>query len=300
VIAGSLFLMSFYLVEQIRMENTPSALRWVGAGICAGLAIFTSMLPSLMIGVIFTYAFIITRYHAQQRTRSMVMLFLGGLIGLAPLAAHNWFYFGAPWTQANVAGGYRDTFFSPSWSLFLSHLTTYLGFGEISVWLYAPIAGLGSVYLFILLFEAGQASQAAHITPALMAMAVALVLHFGYVLNIETIGHCQYGPRYLLPAFPFMCAPLAFLKTSPFDKGLVRVVTLVSIVIGLMGAMGGTMNCDLRAWLPVKFAELYLDPWQEPLRGFHLTMAAGLVATLILIYLFTDRKNTKKETSARS
>jgi hypothetical protein len=70
-----------------------------------------------------------------------------------------------------------------------------------------------------------------------------------YILNIQTGGDCQFGPRYLLPAMPFSCLGIAgysYLSTNA-ERRLASVIVLllgvVSLVINLVGAVQGAMGC---------------------------------------------------------
>ena len=76
-----------------------------------------------------------------------------------------------------------------------------------------------------------------------------LVVLTVYVLNIQTGGDCQFGPRYLLPAMPFACLGIAgysYLSTNA-ERRLASVIILllgvVSFVINLLGAVQGAMCC---------------------------------------------------------
>ena len=84
----------------------------------------------------------------------------------------------------------------------------------------------------------------------LVAVTMLAVL-FGYVLNIDTTGDCQFGPRYLLPAMPFAALGLVgFTYNSASAVQCVIVasaaaVGLFSFVVNLSGAAYGAMFCNL-------------------------------------------------------
>jgi len=76
-----------------------------------------------------------------------------------------------------------------------------------------------------------------------------LVVVTVYILNIQTGGDCQFGPRYLLPAMPFACLGIAgysYLSTNA-ERRLASVIVLllgvISFVINLVGAVQGAMCC---------------------------------------------------------
>lgn len=248
VIAGSLALGAFVAFEGARRLHHRSL--WWWCGLSAGLSVFTSMLPSLVVLTI-----LITAGVFALRSRGWILLGAGFAVGILPLAIHNWYYFGSPLTQANAAGNYADTFFRPSLEIFLPHLRRYFGTGELSIWTHAPLAGLGLLSLAWMITDRRFRVSAG-------VMLGATLLHAGYVLNIETFGHCQFGPRYFLPLMPMLTLPIAYLleqarSDSRIERKMGRWlavfvvgVGLVSIAISTTGARIGTMNCDLSHWLP--------------------------------------------------
>jgi len=255
VIAGSLAFLAFTALEAARLERIPprwAYVPWGGIGLCTGLALFTSMLPALIILVILLAAGILARSRSL-RCAMVLVAFLA--IGLLPLALYNWHYFGAPWIQANIAGGYADTFFHPSFALFSDHLWRYLGLGTVSLLAFSPLGFIGLVTL-----------PSLRAVPALRfplrVAGAAVLLHLVYLFSIETIGDCQFGPRYLIPLLPFFfLAPgllwtLALREQAGGRRGLAPHAPIaillgcawfVSVGVGLLGARVGTMNCNLGA-----------------------------------------------------
>jgi hypothetical protein len=181
---------------------------------------------------------------ARSRMRTLAVL-AGLLAGLLPLLAYNAHYFGSPFLQANAAGGFTDTFFRPDAGSFLHHLNVYFGTGDLSLWKYMPIVLLGG---------AGIGFLDRRLRAERRMLWGAIALHLAYVLNIETIGGCQYGPRYLIPI-----VPLAMLGLAPllaWGKAGRRVwpavaagaLAIASTAVNLVGALKGTMFCDTRAF----------------------------------------------------
>jgi len=258
VIAGSLAFVGFIALEAARLERVP--LRWAYVpwgviGLCAGLALFTSMLPALIILVILSAAGLLA---LSRSLRCATVLIASFAIGLLPLALYNEHYFGAPWIQANIAGGYTDTFFHPSFALFIDHLWRYLGLGTVSLLAFSPLGFIG-----LLTLPSLRAAPALRFP--LRVAGAAILLHLIYLFSIKTIGDCQFGPRYLIPLLPFFfLAPgllwtLALREQSRPVGGrrgfashapiavLLGCAWFVSVGIGLLGARVGTMNCNLGA-----------------------------------------------------
>lgn len=234
-IATAFVVMAFYAAFRIKRnvsKGRETVLLAAATGLFLGLTVTTSMLVFWPAIVVFVYFLSLARW-------SLVPYFLlGGVVGLAPLFFYDAVNFGNPFLLPNVAGNYRDTFFHLSWEnftrkvLFYSRMTTQ----------YAPVLWLGLVGL-MLLPRAFRREQ-------LAAMAAIVVL-CAYIFNIDTEGTCQYGPRYLLPVMAFGCLGLvgfSHLQSATaraLASVLILLMGLLSFIINLIGAMHGTMYCDL-------------------------------------------------------
>src|SRR3989442_10155447 len=145
IIAASYLLIAFCLIEKaIVVQQGRRLAAPLIAGALLGLTLFTSMLPAGIVLVLLARA-------ALARSRGLLPGVLPGLLlGLLPLFAYNLHYFGNPFMQANIAGGFTDTYFHPALENFLRHLNVYFGEGELSVLKYMPIVLLGVAGTFLL------------------------------------------------------------------------------------------------------------------------------------------------------
>jgi len=180
--ATALLVIGLWLLERARDGGNA----WL-PGVTLGLVVFFSLLPSLVVATLVAYGL-----YALPRRKALCTL-AGFAIGLLPTLAYNWHYFGDPFLTPNRAGGFTDTFLRPSWHRTWSRFNAYFGHGWLSSWKYEPTVPLGLVGL---LWLPGRASK----TKAFLALAA--ILHLAYILNIGTVGHSQYGPRYLIPLLP--------------------------------------------------------------------------------------------------
>ncbi len=203
------------------------------AGLLLGATLTTSMLPFFM-------ALVVAACFRSKRQRRLVPAFVAGVAaGLAPLFLYNAVSFGNPFLVPNVAGQFADTFFYLDWRNFTSKVRFY----TTHVSLYVPVfwCGLGGLVLL--------PRQLRRERCVLGTLVLVLI---GYVSNIETIGGCQYGPRYLLPAMPY--AALGLIGWTHLQHRSARrtaaiiiiVVATYSTAVNVLGALYGVMYCDLR------------------------------------------------------
>ena len=203
-------------------------------GLLLGWTITTSMLPAPMVAVVGVGAL-------ASNPRRAAWMVLGALVGIAPLLVYNWVSFGHPLLVPNVAGQFADTFFFFDWS----NLSRKLAFYARMTTLYVPILWCGLI---------GLACFPARWRRPQLLVAAPIVALLAYVCNIETLGGCQYGPRYLLPAVPFLALGLIGFSyiAQPTRRRTVAVlivaVAALSAIINAVGALYGVMYCDLRQY----------------------------------------------------
>jgi hypothetical protein len=265
VLAASLLVGGLYAIEANRFHFQGRNLRLAFvAGILLGLVIFTSMLPALIVAVVGVYVL------ATLPFRTALWCGAGSLAGLLPLFAYNGYYLGSPFLPANLAGNYSDTFWSPGWRLAANHLNAYFGASGISLWKYAPAEVLAFAGLFLL--------------PRRLRylLVAAVAVHILYLINIPTLGGCEYGPRYLLPLLPLLAPGLAALfDFRPPARPWIGVLVVYGFFVSAVGALAGTMYCTparFALW-PEMAAMREMTPDDFPLRA--LALMLPVVALLL-------------------
>ncbi len=266
-LASAYLAIAFYLVLLIARRRVsshaekPAAL---GAGLLLGLTLTTSVLPVLMVIVVFIYLVSLPGW------KTIIFAALGIIVGMAPMLIYNAAAFGNPFLLPNLAGGYRDTFLIPNPNQWLSHA----GFYVSAIALYVPAFLLGLAGLIF--FPREQRREQIVLVIILAVLAV-------HVLNIETDGGCQYGPRYLLPAMPFACLGLigfAYLRATTARRlgiAFVSVVTVASFVVSVLGAVYGAMYCETGRYALWPYVNaLSRGDWRA------MPLARGLVLPLII------------------
>lgn len=214
------------------------------AGLFAGLTVFASMLPALIVMVFGLYIL------SSLNKKHILFSGLGFILGLLPLALYNSYYFGSPFTQANVAGNYADTFFNYNYEQFIHHLNAYVGWGGLSILKYAPIIAIGFFGTFFLPKE---------LLRIKIFIFGSCIMHMAYLTNIETLGTCQYGPRYLIPIIPLCAIGLAplfqkFEKQYSLEWGMIfGGLAFLSFLASAVGAWGGAMQCNLNDFMMLHY-----------------------------------------------
>lgn len=232
-IASGFVLLAFHFAFRLaRGAKARTALKASLAGLFLGLTVTTSML------VFWPAIAVLLYFLSLKRWRLLPYFLLGGFAGLAPLLVYDWVSFGSPFLLPNVAGNYSDTFFHLSLNNFSAKAAFYLKWTT----LYAPVLFVGLAGLWLLPRVLRREKLAA---------AGAILILCAYIFNIDTVGDCQYGPRYLLPLMGFGCLGLtgfSYLESKPVRLLWIILIALsgaASFTVNAVGAIHGAMYCDL-------------------------------------------------------
>ncbi len=222
------------------------------AGALLGSAATSSMLPLPMVAVMAVLLSIPLAGELPGRAsylRRAASIGLGILIGALPLLLCNWLSLGAPWRMPLTSGGLwpeSSPRFDPVRAVGLLAM-----YGKLLLW-YAPIALAGWVGLAWGALRPGAARRE---NATLLAIVVA---QLAFVISLGTDGSCQYGPRLLLPTMPFACLGLTTFAGRSWSRaaaGALVVVGAASAVINLVGALYGTMFCDVTHYAFLHYAD---------------------------------------------
>jgi hypothetical protein len=270
-LASDYLVIACYFLFRLSRERLPlggEIARAGCAGFLLGLTVTTSMLPALMAVVTVVWFISFRRW-----TLSLVLL-LGSVVGLMPLFIYDAVSFGKPFLLPNWAGHFSDTYFHISWHNLIDKVRFYARFTTQ----YAPTFWLGLIGLFCL--------PRKYRREAILFFSLIAVLA-AYILNIDTVGTCMYGPRYLLPAMPFASVGvigLSYLRIRWLywaASAAVVAVGLFSAFVNVVGAMQGAMYCDLS-----RFA---LWPYLSAIttgRGRSFPLLPCLIGPMLLLCLF--------------
>lgn len=246
---GTFFIFtSFYFLVLDRYSNPSDKIIYsVLSGAAAGLAVFSSILPLFILFAEVAYLLSFKRWkHAAFFIVALVVFLL-------PLLFYNYFAFGNPLLPANIAGNFDDTYPVFSFENIINKIRFYFFSPTTAIYAFSPIVILSFSGIFFF--------PRRHIREKLF-----LFFQFGflssYLAIMTTVGHCQYGPRYLMPALPFLSLGLCgyWMRSNPkpscaaqtprfnYFTGIIIAAGVISVVISTVGALQGTMYCSLDIW----------------------------------------------------
>lgn len=267
--------LSFLLIRDPNGSNT----RLAAAGAIAGLAVLTEYPTALVVLVVL----IATLFIHRAKTIAFVA---GGLPAGVAMIAYNIKLFGGPlvfpyqwsaWTQVRSDASSLDqvAIQSPRIDTVIEGL-----FGERGLFVATPIALVAIVGIY-LMWKARRRLEALVISAAMVTM----------LLLLSTRGNPYVGgpgPRYLIPALPFLALPVAYMwqrfkRVTTFAAG-VSILTMVAAT-WTEPQIGPTLEAGLGYWLrraagglvPDTIFTLWLGGW-----GW---LVVGLVFGLSLWYL---------------
>lgn len=230
-------LISFSCLWRVRGMERPSPGRVMLAGACAGIAAITNYIAAGAGAMIALYALLGT-FSVDGRARWNWRAFWWFSLGVLPLfiviCAYDWVNFGSPFKLANDfqnplfkdTGAFLGMFNIPQHSEDFQRLGYIAGLLTIS-----PYRGLFFLAPVLLMSIGGLIvwmHEKTHVAEARLCFGIFL---FFFLVNVTFNGYhggFAAGPRYLVPALPFLGLPLvvAFLRWRWITAGL----ALISVV----------------------------------------------------------------------
>ena len=211
------------------------------AGFLAGMAVLTEYESGIILTVLAVYLLV--------RQRNRIGWFALGVSGpLAVLAWYQWRAFGAPWhTPSAYYAGVLNGTTRGGYSIPTLHDLVAVLFGTRGLIIGAPIAFIGLIGAGWLV-ASGSGAARRHAIVALAVVVPYLVLCAGWS-GLPLLE--EPGPRYLIPALPFLAVPLA----ATWDR-LWRPMVLAALIGAAISVPDATTYILLRPKQPA-FPELF-------------------------------------------
>ena len=239
LLSSSFLYIAYFLTLAQGGKNPKSRARFFTGGILAGYA-FTTSAPA----VLFLVPFVIAIVWAKG-WKPLLLFIVGYVLGVLPLLIYNAACFGNPFLMANRVAQDATTQPGLSPSRIFEKFTWYFLSPRTALWSFSPV-----LYFAF----AGLALRAFKREKDTLVLLGGTVIYLLFVFSIPTHGGASFGPRYLLPVFPFLAVgliPVLKWIHAPGDHsgaGLRRIVRILlgiafcaGILISFSGAVRGTM-----------------------------------------------------------
>jgi hypothetical protein len=254
----------------ITIEATPTTARRAAlGGFLAGMAVLTEYESGIILIVLAVYLL------ARQRDR-IGWFALGVGAPLAALAGYQWRAFGAPWhTPSTYYAGVLNGTTRGGYSIPGIHDIVAVLFGNRGLLIGAPIAFVGLVGAAWLV-ASGDGAARRHAIVAIAVIVPYLILCAGWS-GLPLLE--EPGPRYLIPALPFLAVPLA----ATWDR-LWRPTLLAALIGAAISIPDATTYILLRPKQPA-FPELFRRVREAEFLPTLWSMAFGRLG--IVVYAVT-------------
>lgn len=227
--AAALAFLSFSLL----FGHDAGRLRVAAAGAAAGLAVSADLplaVPAVLLGL----------YAAARspRLQRLVSFGAGGLVGLLPLLAFDWWAFGSPfhlpYSGVALNPGASGVEQTPGGHGFFTvqvpdlRVAVELLLSQRGMLVLTPVVAAGAAGI-VLLWRRGLRAEAALIAALCVVEVVWISGHNG---KDNALGGWVPGPRFLIPLLPFLCFALApALRRAPATVGALAFVSAGSMVV---------------------------------------------------------------------
>lgn len=289
IFASFFLFFAFYLLWKFFFLEQKKQYFLVLAGISTGFAISTSLTAVFIAMALCLYALSYRQY------RSIVVFGFFVIIGLLPLFAFNYIAFGNPITPPNIAGGFVDTYPVFTIDNVLDKLRFYF-YSPMALFCYSPVLVFSFIGIIFLPYTALVHGQEKSIAREKLFFIVQFLFLLAYLCVMTTVGHSQFGTRYLIPSLPFLFVSLVLFWLSykstiahwiqRISRPLILLMGIVSVGFCTMGALHSVMYHFLNEWAVLHY---YNKSITEGFPEYPLAWDLSLVLLIIIGLLLVSR-----------
>lgn len=267
VLAASYLIVAFWLSYRARHADSHNTTTTFFSALLLGLTVTTSMLalwPGLVVGIYLI---------ASRPIRVGAIATIGVFVGLLPLFYYDLVSFGNILLLANIAANASDTFLKPTPSFYVYKFWLFVKW----LLLYCPIV-LAAIVGVVRLPRALRAEK--------LTITAAILLLFVYLLNIDTMGGWQYGPRYLIPIVPFSMLGMIGIYANATKRlqGALVVIGMYSVLVSLLGVIGGAMYDNMPHFAALTYLQQVADGTLTSFPLLPVLIAPALIAGSLLLH----------------
>jgi len=255
-VSSMFVLLAAYLALKIT-RNHGSDFRtplFLACGLAAGCALLVDYVAALLIPVVAIFLLLKTKKFSK-----VIYFLAGGLAGALTVLAYNLSAFGKIFTTSqNLYDGkpFLSDFSMPILQgLFTNFLSPYRG-----LFLYCPLTILAPIGFYLMFKKSAQRSQ------VVLILAVMLSIVIPYSMWQDVTAGVSFGPRFLIPAIPFLILPIgSVIERSLVAKRFAYVLYSIGAVVNGSAALVSVIHPNFPT----------IPPWTTQIFGYMLSSVAS-------------------------
>jgi Dolichyl-phosphate-mannose-protein mannosyltransferase len=240
-------LAAFLLLRMVR-ANKINLRGSIFCGLALATAVTIDYVNAILIPIFLFYLlFSVRKESLQVVVKDLLGFFLAAFVSAGVIGAYDYLSFGNLFLTSEslyLGGGLFSSFSEPlDWGLLLNLFTPYRG-----LFIYSPILILG-VYGFYKMLRSNVYDK-----DGVFILALFLGILFPYSKWYVLDAGLSYGPRFVIPAIPFLLIPVGFVINEPKQRGnrilaycLFAIGVVTNGIAALTSALAGTETSWLRS-----------------------------------------------------
>ncbi|MDA4128165.1 MAG: glycosyltransferase family 39 protein [Thaumarchaeota archaeon] len=203
-VSAMLDLLAAYIVIRMARSHAGRIREAIACGAAVGAALTVDYVNAIFVPIIFL--FLVYTFKKEKATvlKTSLGFLLTSSMGLLSLALYNLAAFGNMFVSSEQVYSnsslLRDFSFPLPLGLYLNLFSPFRG-----LFVYCPILILGALGFYIMVRRSGKVDE------GLLLLACFLGILIPYSMWHDAAGGVSFGPRFLVPAIPFLLLPAGFL-----------------------------------------------------------------------------------------